>query len=49
MKKWFKSNKGLLSIILTVGLTSYGVPAYLAKPAADAVTSGIEQYAESAE
>ena len=49
MKNWFKKNKALVSILLTISLTSAGVPAYLAKPAADGITTGIEQHVETAD
>lgn len=44
MKKWFKNNKTLVSVVVALGLSSLGVPAYLAKPVADSVAEAAVHY-----
>lgn len=40
--KFFKNNKKLFSVLFAIGLTSVGVPAYLAQPVSNAVVDQVQ-------
>ena len=40
---WLKRNKKMVSVLLTIGLTSAGVPVFVAGPAADGIIDAVEQ------